>query len=169
MMHAYQLRGEAPGDYAGALLAPEMKSFMQATGWQQTASDEQVRAAARQSWETLDADFMYSGRALTYTGENGDMLSLFAPNPLEAFAEAGGLYYRTPPRQRYRTGPSTGPGSRPTSTSPGETADDARSAEDFRRLNAGDFLPWIRHRFPEPQIRTAARDHANPFIRSNPL
>ncbi len=93
MMHAYQLRGEAPGDYAGALLAPEMKSFMQATGWQQTASDEQVRAAARQSWETLDADFMYSGRALTYTGENGDMLSLFAPNPLEAFAEAGGLYY----------------------------------------------------------------------------
>ena len=93
MMHAYQMRGQAPGDYAVALLTPEMKSFMQATGWQQTASDDDVRAAASQSWETLDADFTYSGRALTYAGENGDMLSLFAPNPLEAFAEAGGLYY----------------------------------------------------------------------------
>jgi hypothetical protein len=93
MMHAYQLRDQAPGDFAEALLTPEMKSFMQATGWQQTASDEQVRATGSQSWETLDADFTYSGRPLTYAGENGDMLSLFAPNPLEAFAEAGGLYY----------------------------------------------------------------------------
>jgi len=93
MMHAYQMRGQAPGAYVLALLTPEMKSFMQATGWKQTASDDDVRAAASQSWETLDADFTYSGRALTYAGENGDMLSLFAPNPLEAFAEAGGLYY----------------------------------------------------------------------------
>jgi hypothetical protein len=93
MMHAYQLRGQAPGDYARALLAPEMKSFMQATGWTQTASDATVLADASRSWETLDADFTYSGRTLTYAGENGDMLSLFAPNALEAFAEAGGLYY----------------------------------------------------------------------------
>jgi hypothetical protein len=93
MMHAYQLRDQAPGDFAVALLTAEMKSFMQATGWQQTASDDQVRADAGKSWETLDADFTYSGRPLTYAGENGDMLSLFAPNPLEAFAEAGGLYY----------------------------------------------------------------------------
>lgn len=93
MMHAYQMRGQAPGNYVLALLTPEMKSFMQATGWQQTASDDDVRAAASQSWETLDADFRYSGHALTYAGENGDMLSLFAPNPLEAFAEAAGLNY----------------------------------------------------------------------------
>jgi hypothetical protein len=93
MMHAYQMRGQAPGNYVLALLTPEMKSFMQATGWQQTASADEVRAATSQSWETLDADFTYSGRPLTYAGENGDLLSLFAPNPLEAFAEAGGLYY----------------------------------------------------------------------------
>ncbi len=93
MMHAYQMRGQAPGNYVLALLTPEMKSFMQATGWQQTASADEVRAAASHSWETLDADFTYSGRALTYASEKGDMLSLFAPNPLEAFAEAGGLYY----------------------------------------------------------------------------
>jgi hypothetical protein len=93
MMHAYQMRDQAPGKYALALLTPEMKSFMAATGWQQTASDDEVRAGTSQSWETLDADFTYSGRPLTCAGENGDMLSLFAPNPLEAFADAGGLYY----------------------------------------------------------------------------
>ncbi len=93
MMHAYQMRGQAPGNYVLALLTPEMKSFMEATGWRQTASDDDVRAAASESWQTLDADFTYRGRALTYAGENGDMPSLFAPNPLEAFAEAGGLYY----------------------------------------------------------------------------
>jgi hypothetical protein len=93
MMHAYQMRDEAPGGYALALLTPELKSFMQATGWQQLASDDEIRAAASGPWATLDADFAYTGRPLTYAGENGDMLSLFAPNPLEAFAEAGGLYY----------------------------------------------------------------------------
>jgi hypothetical protein len=93
MMHAYQMRGQAPGNYVLALLTPEMKSFMQATGWQQTASDDNVRAAASHSWETLDADFMYKGRTLIYASADGSMLSLFAPNPLEAFAEAGGLYY----------------------------------------------------------------------------
>ncbi len=93
MMHSFQLRDQAPGDYAAALLTSEMKSFMQATGWTQTASDEQVRADAGKSWETLDADFTYAGRTLTYAASDGSMLSLYAPNPLEAFAEAGGFYY----------------------------------------------------------------------------
>jgi hypothetical protein len=92
MMHAYQLRGEAPGDFAGALLTPEMKSFMQATGWTQLVSDDVVRAHSA-SWETLNADFSYSGRPLSYLNEWGETSTLFAPNPLEAYAEAGGLYY----------------------------------------------------------------------------
>lgn len=92
MMHAYQLRGQAPGDYAGALLTLEMKSFMQATGWTQLVSDEEVRSHAA-SWESLNADFSYSGLPLAYHNERGETAMLFAPNPLEAYAEVGGLYY----------------------------------------------------------------------------
>lgn len=92
MMHAYQLRGEAPGDYAGALLTLEMKSFMQATGWTQLVSDKEVRSHAA-SWESLNADFSYGGLPLAYYNERGETATLFAPNPLEAYAEAGGLYY----------------------------------------------------------------------------
>jgi hypothetical protein len=93
MMHAFQLRDQAPGEFAAALLTPEMKSFMQATGWTQAVSDDQVRADAGISWDAVNADFTYAGRTLTYAGADGSMLSLYAPNPLEAFAEAGGLYY----------------------------------------------------------------------------
>jgi len=92
MMHAYQLRGQAPGDYAGALLTPEMKSFMQATGWTQLVNDEEVRSDAS-SWDSLNADFSYGGLSLAYLNEWGETSTLFAPNPLEAFAETGGLYY----------------------------------------------------------------------------
>lgn len=92
VMHAYQLRGQAPGDYAGALLTLEMKSFMQATGWTQLVSDEEVRSHAA-SWDSLNADFSYGGLPLAYLNEWGETSTLFAPNPLEAFAEAGGLYY----------------------------------------------------------------------------
>jgi hypothetical protein len=93
MMHAFQLRDQAPGEFAVALLTPEMKSFMQATGWTQTVSDDQVGADAGTSWEAVNADFSYTGRTLTYAGADGSMLSLYAPNPLEGYAEAGGLYY----------------------------------------------------------------------------
>jgi hypothetical protein len=93
IMHAYQMRGIAPGQYALALLTPEMKSFMQATGWTQLVSDDEVRAAAGGGWSGLNALFQYNGRPLTYSNEFGDSLTLFAPNPLEAYAEAGGLYY----------------------------------------------------------------------------
>jgi hypothetical protein len=92
MMHAYQLRGQAPGDYVRALLTPEMKSFMQATGWTQLVSDDEVMADA-QSWEAVNADYSYDGRELAYPNEWGDLAMLFTPNPLEAYAEAGGLYY----------------------------------------------------------------------------
>jgi hypothetical protein len=92
IMHAYQLREQAPGDYAGALLTPEMKSFMQATGWTQLVPDDTLREGG-DSWETLNAGFRYDGRPLSYPNERGETSTLFAPNPLEAYAEAGGLYY----------------------------------------------------------------------------
>ena len=92
MMHAYQLRGQSPGDYAGALLTPEMKSFMQVTGWTQLVSDEEVLSDAA-SWDSLNADFSYGGLSLAYLNEWGETSTLFAPNPLEAYAETGGLYY----------------------------------------------------------------------------
>lgn len=93
IMHAYQMLGIAPGQYALALLTPDMKSFMQATGWTQLGSDDDVRAAAGSGWDALNAMFQYNGRPLTYQNEFGDSLSLFIPNPIEAYAEAGGLYY----------------------------------------------------------------------------
>lgn len=93
MMHAYQMRDVAPGQYGMALLSPHMKSFMAATGWTQIGSDDDVRAATDAGWTAINALFEYNGRALIYNNQFGDSMSLFAPNPLEAYAEAGGLYY----------------------------------------------------------------------------
>lgn len=93
IMHAYQMRDIAPGEYALALLTPEMKSFMEATGWTQTGTDDDVRAAVAGGWTGINLLFKYEGRALTYNNEFGDSVTLFTPNPLEAYAEAGGLYY----------------------------------------------------------------------------
>jgi hypothetical protein len=92
MMHSYQLRGQGPGDYAGALLTPEMTSFMEATGWTQLVSDDEVRLDAA-SWDSLNADFSYGELPLAYLNDSGGTSTLFAPNPLEAYAEAGGLYF----------------------------------------------------------------------------
>ena len=93
IMHAYQMRDIAPGAYALALLTPEMKSFMQATGWTQLATDDEVRDAAGSGWDKIGGLFRYNGRALTYANELGDSMTLYGPNPLEAYAEVGGLYY----------------------------------------------------------------------------
>jgi hypothetical protein len=91
VLHAYQMRALPPGDYVAGLLTPEMKSFMEATGWRQLVADDVVRAAT--SWETINSYFAYEGRPQNYENQYGSMVSLFAPNPLEAYAEAGGLYY----------------------------------------------------------------------------
>jgi hypothetical protein len=93
VMHAYQMRDIGPGEYAMALLTPEMKSFMQATAWTQIGSDDDVRAAISTGWAGINTLFEYDGRALIYANEFGDSMTLFTPNPLEAYAEAGGLYY----------------------------------------------------------------------------
>jgi hypothetical protein len=93
IMHAYQMRDVDPGQYAMALLSPEMKSFMAATGWTQLGSDDDVHNAANSGWDAVNILFEYNGRALNYQNQFGDEMTLFTPNPVEAFAEAGGLYY----------------------------------------------------------------------------
>ncbi len=97
ILHAYQFRGVAPDRYVLALLGDEMRSFMAATGWHQLASDDEVAAAATQPWESVNALFAYGGRPLTYLTAAGSPITLTPPNPLEAFAVAGSIYYARPP------------------------------------------------------------------------
>jgi hypothetical protein len=96
ILHAYQNRNVGPDEYALALLQPEMRSFMKATGWRQVGTDAQVRAAVNQPWSALNALYVYEGRALTYTGGNGGTAAMTADNPVEAFAIAGSVYYTRP-------------------------------------------------------------------------
>ncbi|MEX0799889.1 MAG: hypothetical protein WD379_01575 [Dehalococcoidia bacterium] len=96
ILHAYQCRNVGPDEYALALLQPEMKSFMAATGWQQMGSDAQVRAAVNQPWTALNGLYVYAGRPFTYESTSGGTGSITADNPIEAFAVAGSIYY-TPP------------------------------------------------------------------------
>ncbi|MDP2675707.1 MAG: hypothetical protein Q8Q00_12520 [Dehalococcoidia bacterium] len=96
IMHAYQARGVGPDEYALSLLQPEMRSFMAATGWRQTGSDEEVRAAIDQPWAVLNALYVYEGRPLTYTTGSGGSSTLVAANPFEAFAIAGSMYFTRP-------------------------------------------------------------------------
>ncbi len=96
ILHAYQFRNTGPDDYALALLGDEMRSFMAATGWRQTASDDAVRAAAHEPWDAINSLFVYEGRPLTYTGEDGRTVTLTPSNPIEAFATAGAIYYARP-------------------------------------------------------------------------
>ncbi len=96
VMHGYQFRNVGPDEYALALLQPEMRSFMEAVGWRQTSSDEEVRAAVNQPWSALDSLYVYEGRALTYTTASGATSTITAANPVEAFAITGSMYYARP-------------------------------------------------------------------------
>jgi hypothetical protein len=96
IMHAYTARDIGPDEYALSLLTPEIRSFMAATGWRQTGSDEEVHAAIDQPWSVLDALYVYDGRSLTYTTGSGGGSTLVAANPFEAFAIAGSMYYTRP-------------------------------------------------------------------------
>jgi hypothetical protein len=93
VIHAHQLRTVLPGAFVSALLTAEMKSFMQATGWTQLASDSEVLATGGSSWDGVNDLFAYSGPSLIYTNGVGGTSELYAPNPLEAYAEAAALYY----------------------------------------------------------------------------
>ena len=96
IFHAYQFRSVGPDQYALALLQPEVRSFMEAVGWRQTGSDEEVRQTVNQPWSELDSLYVYEGRALTYSSTNGATSTISAANPAEAFAIAGSFYYTRP-------------------------------------------------------------------------
>jgi hypothetical protein len=96
ILHAFTARDVGPDEYALSLLTPEMSSFMAATGWRQTGSDEEVRAAKDQPWSVLNALYVYEGRPLTYTTGSGGSSTLVAANPFEAFAIAGSMYFTRP-------------------------------------------------------------------------
>lgn len=96
IIHAWTFRDIGPGDYVLALLGDEMRSFMACAGWEQTVSDDEVRAAAREPWETVNGLFAYMGPELSYLDENGDTAALEADNPLEAIALMGAMYYARP-------------------------------------------------------------------------
>jgi hypothetical protein len=96
ILHAYQARNVGPDEYALALLQPEMRSFMDATGWRQTGTDQTVRQAVNQPWSVVDSLYVYEGRTLTYNTAGGHTTVITAANPFEAFAIAGSIYYTRP-------------------------------------------------------------------------
>ena len=96
LMHAWTFRDTAPDEYVLALLGDEMSSFMAASGWEQLVSDEEVRAAAREPWEVVNALFGYNGPELTFSNENGNEATLTVANPLEGIASLGAIYYARP-------------------------------------------------------------------------
>ncbi len=96
IFHAYQFRSVGPDEYALALLQPEVRSFMEAVGWRQIGSDEEVRQTVNQPWSELDSLYVYEGRALTYSSTSGATSTINAANPTEAFAIAGSFYYTRP-------------------------------------------------------------------------
>ncbi len=69
---------------------------MEATGWRQSGSDEQVRQAVNQPWSALDSLYVYEGRPLTYSTASGATGTIAPANPIEAFAVTGSIYYTRP-------------------------------------------------------------------------
>ncbi len=96
LIHAWTFRDTAPDEYVLALLGEEMRSFMAASGWEQLTSDDEVRAAAREPWETVNRLFVYNGPELTFSNENGNEATLTVANSLEAIASLGAIYYARP-------------------------------------------------------------------------
>lgn len=96
VFHAWTFRNIAPDEYVLALLGDEMRSFMAAAGWQQLAGDDEVRAAVREPWETVNGLFAYVGPELSYVDETGNHATFEADNPLEAIALLGAIYYARP-------------------------------------------------------------------------
>jgi len=96
LIHAWTFRNVAPGQYVLALLDAEMRAFMAAAGWQQVASDEDVRASVQDNWQTVNGLFAYTGPDLSFVDQNGYQARLEAVNPLEAIASLGAIYYARP-------------------------------------------------------------------------
>lgn len=82
--HAYNLRRTGAGRYAMVLMDPEMRSFLDATGWQITSTDAQISAAV----DHLHVGYSYSGSFHWERLSNDD--------PLEDFANSFAMYFLDP-------------------------------------------------------------------------
>lgn len=96
VLHAYQFRNVGPQDYVLVSLGEEMRSFMAMAGWRQVVSDDEVRAGGNQNWETINSFHAYEGEDLWYVDAGGSSVHVRPPNPIEAFAVIGALYYARP-------------------------------------------------------------------------
>jgi hypothetical protein len=82
--HAYNLRRIPAGRYAMALLDPEMRSFLAATGWQIMSTDEEIRTAV----DHMHVSYTYSSSFHWPRMSNDD--------PLEDFANSFAMYFLDP-------------------------------------------------------------------------
>jgi len=96
LLHAYQMHDAPSGSYGQSLLTAEMNSFMAATGWVQTVSDDELQSRMHGTWAEIAEMFRYEGSGLSYISEIGETLQAFTPNPIEAFAAVGALIYAAP-------------------------------------------------------------------------
>lgn len=96
LLHSYQMRDVQPGSYGLALLTPEMSDFMTATGWVQLVSDDELEDMLHRPWDEIEDLYRYEGSDLTYTSSSGYKVQAYTPNPIEAFAVVGALYYAAP-------------------------------------------------------------------------
>jgi hypothetical protein len=55
-----------------------------------------LAASLSGDWDDINALFDYNGPDLVYTSETGETVHAHTPNPVEAFAVLGALYYAAP-------------------------------------------------------------------------
>jgi hypothetical protein len=92
--HAYNLRRMGAGKYAMVLLDAEMRSFLSATGWQITSTDDEIRSAV----DHMHVDYSYSGSFHWPRMSNDDPLEDFANSFAMYFLDPGALQQSSPER-----------------------------------------------------------------------
>jgi hypothetical protein len=98
--HSYNLRGVGAGRYAMVLLDPEMRSFLAATGWQITSTDEQIRTAV----DHIHVAYTYTGSFHWPRMSNDDPLEDFANSFAMYFLDPGALRQSSPERYTWMAG-----------------------------------------------------------------
>lgn len=98
--HAYNLRHIAGGKYAMVLLDPEMRSFLEATGWTISSSDEEIRGAV----DHMHVRYSYGGSFHWPRLSNDDPLEDFANSFAMYFLDPNGLKRASPERYEWMLG-----------------------------------------------------------------
>jgi hypothetical protein len=84
MGHAYQMRGVPAARYGWAYLDPEMRDFMDTTGWRLLDSEEEVR----NSWDGTELRFKYDGEPVWQ--------GLSREDPIEDYANSFAFFFFDP-------------------------------------------------------------------------